>query len=494
MTDLAMIVAASAMSRPGSSRHHRGVKNRNQRSLLFATLVAASLPAPGAAHADAIDDLVTTELARSGAPGLSMAVVQGGRVVRVQGFGEANVEHGVPVHADTVFKTGAIGMPITAAAIMLLVEDGRMKLDEPVSRYLDGIPAKWSKVTVRHLLDHTSGIPATPNGDFRAEYTNAELLAIIAGQDINFAPGSRFRFSYANYIVLGMAIQQVTGEHWTTFVGKRLFAPLGMRTARGISEMAIVPNRAAGYEFRDGAMRNAEAISATANSTADGSLYLSALDYAAWGQALSIRGLLKKESWAVLDGAAKTADGATCGAAGGWFTEASGKERFLWQSGSWQGFQTYSLRYPARDLTVAVLANGETADVQAVARKLAAAVDPAVAGAPGAPLKGTDAAATARARALVEAIVAGKTERTAFVDFADLDYTELTNLYAGMLGGLGPIREFALFDKRSTCAETRYRYRARYDDAVMEVRLGLDAAGKVAMLDIVPVDAWSAPL
>lgn len=481
------------MSRGGRSRHHRRVKSQNQRSLVLATL-AAAMSAPGAAHADAIDDLVTAELSRSGAPGLSLAVVQGGRVVRVQGFGQANVEHGVPVHADTVFKTGAIGMPITAAAIMLLVEDGKMKLDDPVSRYLDGIPAKWSKVTVRHLLDHTSGIPATPNGDFRAEYTNAELLAIITGQDINFAPGSRLRFSYANYIVLGMAIEQVAGEHWTTFVARRLFAPLGMRTARGISEMAIVPHRAAGYEFRDGAMRNAEAISATANSTADGSLYLSALDYAAWGQALSNRGFLKQESWAVLDGAARTADGATCGAAGGWFSETSGKHGFLWQSGSWQGFQTYSLRYPARDLTVAVLANGETADVQAVARKLVAAVDPAVAGAPGAPLKGADAAATARARALAEAIAAGQSDKAAFVDFADLDYTELTNLYAGMLGDLGPIREFALFDKRSTCAETRFRYRARYDGAVMEVRLGLDAGGKVATLDIVPVNAWSASL
>lgn len=449
---------------------------------------------PTAGQADPVADLVLAELARSKTPGAAIVVVQDGQAARVQGFGQANIEHGVPVHPDTLFKTGATGMQLTAAAVMRLVEEGKLELDAPVSRYLSGAPAKWSRVTIRHLLDHTSGLPATPNGDFRADYTTAELLGIIAAQELNFPAGTRFRFSYAGYIVLGFVIEQVSGEHWSSYMARHLFAPLGMQTARGIDELAIIANRASGYEWRGGALRNAEWISPTANSTADGSLYLSALDYAAWATAMSRKRLLSASSWQALREPARIAGGSICAAVPGWFVGTAGRQAMLWQSGNWQGFQTFALRFPDKDLTVAVFANGERADVQSLARQIAALSAPSLDMTPATALADADPAETARAQALIEGIAAGRARASDFADFATLDFKELAELNAGVLGELGALLEFRLFDRRAHCGETAYRYRARYAQGMVELRLGLGSTGKVTSLDIVPLHDWTAPL
>ena len=446
------------------------------------------------AHADAIQDIAEAELERSGAPGLALAVVQGGRVVRVEGFGEANIEHGVRVHPDTLFKTGATGMPFTAALIMLLVEDGRIVLDRPLQEYLPGTPDKWAGVTIRHLLENTSGLPATPNGDFLAEYTRQEMLAILAEQDINFAPGTRYRFSYANYVVLGMVIEELTGKPWSEFARQRLFGPLGMATARGIDERAIIPNRAAGYEVRGGELRNAEWISAAANSTADGSLYLSALDFAAWGQALSHRSLLRDSSWDEMGRAIKIEDGAACTAVPGWFSEGSGRDAVRWQAGTWQGFQTYAYSYPQRDLSVFVLANGEAANAKDVARRIAASVDPSLPVVAARPVESAPSATTLHAQRLVADMTAGEARREDYADFADLDFRELTQMYGAMLDALGPLQSFALYEKREGCAETHYRYRTRHAEGLTEVRMGLGADGKITSLEIVPIGDLAEPL
>lgn len=471
-------------------RHIHGMNVYTSARLIFALLALG----PTAARADPVADLVQAEIARTKAPGIAIAVIEQGRITRIQGFGEANVEHHVPVHADTLFKTGATGMQFTAAAIMLLVEDGKIDLAAPITRYLAKAPATWSRVTIRQLLDHTSGLPATPNGDFRADYTNGQLLGIIAAQDLNFPAGSRWRFSYAGYIVLGFVIEQVSGEHWTRFMARRIFAPLGMHTARGIDEAAIIPNRAAGYEQREQVMRNAEWVSPTANSTADGSLYLSALDYAAWAQALSQHRVLSKSSWEALSQPARLSDGSTCAYVPGWSISRVGKTSTWSQSGSWQGFQTYTLRYPARDLTVAIYANGDAADTRHLAQAIAGLTDSTVASAPAKGLADTDPMATARARTLIDDIAAGRSKQSDFVDFAKLDFTESTVQYAGMLADLGPRTDFALFERPQQCGETSYRYRARYLKGVVEMRLGLNADGKITNLEIVPLSDWNEPL
>ncbi|MDF8333761.1 serine hydrolase domain-containing protein [Novosphingobium cyanobacteriorum] len=445
------------------------------------------------ASADTVDDLVAAERARANVPGIAVGVIDHGVIRRLQGYGLSNIETATPVGPDTLFKTGALGMQFTAAGILLLAEDGKVALDDPVRKYLPELPATWAPVTIRHLLNHTSGIPATPSGDFQKEYTEAELLGIIAGQQLNFRPGAHWRFSYAGYIVLGFVIRRVTRDHYATFLQKRVFAPTGMARARGIDELAVIPGRASGYELRDGAWRNAERISATANSTADGSLYLSALDYAAWAQALSRGRLLSPASWLQVAQPAALADAARCGYGAGWYLEGEGGGHSWSHGGSWQGFQTFAVRYPAEDLTVVVLANGETADVSSLARRIVATQRPGLAG-PATPMPDAPASLVAHVGTLLDGIAAGRVDRAHYVDFARVDLEEMVAQYAQLLAPLGARRELAVFGSGPGCGGVTWRLRARYDGGVVDIRLGQDAGGRVTSLDIVPLSAWDAPL
>lgn len=277
----------------------------------------------GGVRADAIDDYIHAEIARQHVPGLALAIMRNGQLLRVQSYGFANLELQVPVHPDTLFQTGAIGKQFTAAAVMLLVEDGKLRLDESIRKYLPDAPRSWAPITIRQLLNHTSGLPTNPNGDIRREYTDDEMLGGIYQRELIFTPGSRWNYSNNGYVTLGILVKKITGEAYADFLAKRLFAPLGMQTARQIDDRAIVPNRAAGYQFRNGALRNQEWVSYTANSTADGSLYLSALDYARWEAGVFGRKVLKPESWAAIAQPARLANGGTYPYGSGWFFERS---------------------------------------------------------------------------------------------------------------------------------------------------------------------------
>jgi CubicO group peptidase (beta-lactamase class C family) len=449
---------------------------------------------PGSLRADPIDDYVTAEMARQNVPGMAIAIMRNGHVVRAQGYGTANLEHSVPVHPDTLFKTGAVGMQFTAIGVMLLVEDGKVRLDDSIREYLPDTPRSWQPITVRQLLNHTSGLPATPNGDFRADYTEGELLAIISGQELNFPAGSRWRFSYADYIVLGFLIKKVSGEYYADFLTKRVFAPLGMRTAQAIDELAVIPNRAAGYELRDGELRNAEWVSPTANSTADGSLYLSALDYAAWEAALADRKILTPESWAEIARPARIASGRDYPYGFGWFQGPSAGQQTWRHSGSWQGFQTFMIHYLGDELTVVALANSDSGDPARIAHRVAAMMDPKFAQAPAVPINEREPDVTERLRNLLGRIAEGQTAYEDFAYFAKLDFTELMASHRALLNSMGSLRELALFAREERGDDRVYRYRARFDGGLLEVSLGYAPNGKIGSLDIIPIGEWDEPL
>lgn len=457
----------------------------------FALLVAIF---PTGARADAIDDYVQAQMARQHVPGLAIAIIQHGRIARTQGYGLANLELSVPVHPDTVFKSGAVGMQFTAAAVMLLVEDGKIGLDDPIRRFLPNAPQSWAPITIRHLLNHTSGLPATPNGEFRTDYTDDELLGIIYKQDLNFPAGLRWRFSYADYIVLGFIIRKVTGEPYTALLAKRIFAPLGMRTARPIDELAIVPNRAAGYEWRGGQLRNAEWVSPTANSTADGTLYLSALDCAAWATALSSRALLKPASWAAIAQPAQVSGGRSYPYGFGWFLEQKNGQEVWRHSGDWQGFRTSIIRYLDDDLTVVVLLNADSGDPDAIGRHVAAMIDPKVARPPGFPANDQKPRLGLRLRDLLQRVAAGTADYGDFAYVSKLDFTDMMAEDRTVLAALGQLREVALFDHGRSGDDTTYRYRARYDAGVVEIGLTYTRNGKIGGFDLTSVEDWNAPL
>src|ERR1700674_1005645 len=260
---------------------------------------------------DAVDDYIGAEMAKQYVPGLALLVSRGGKVIRAQGYGMANVELQVPVKPETIFQSGSVGKQFTATAVMMLVEEGKIHLDDPLTKYFPDAPASWKEVTVRELLSHTGGFGDYPEKfDFRKDWTEDEELKLIESIPLTYPPGTKWEYSNLGFVTLGILIHRVTGEFYGDFLQQRIFQPLGMKT-RIISEADIVPNRAAGYRLSKGELKNQEWVAPMVNTTADGSLYFSILDLAKWDAALYTEKLLKRSSFDQMWTPAKLKNGHT---------------------------------------------------------------------------------------------------------------------------------------------------------------------------------------
>ena len=313
-----------------------------------------------------VDALVGAEMREQRIPGLALAVLRDGKVVRAQGYGMANVELGVAVKPETIFQTGSVGKQFTAAAVMMLVEEGKVGLDDKLSKYLEGTPQAWKDVTVRNLLTHTSGIADYTNHEYtkagglinlRGDYTEEQLYQKLVQLPLNFETGTKWKYSNTGYVLLGFVIHKVTGKFYGDFLQERIFQPLGMSATRIISERDIVPNRASGYELAKGEIKNQEWVSATLNTTADGALYTNVLDLGKWDAALYTEKLLKRESFEEMWTPVKLKDGKTYPYGFGWFLNEANGHRLIEHDGAWQGFTMNISRYVDDRLTVIVMTN-----------------------------------------------------------------------------------------------------------------------------------------
>lgn len=336
--------------------------------LLAAAFSAVNMLCAAPVERDAVDTIVTAELALQKVPGATVAIVKHGKPIKVAGYGLANVEHGVPARRETVYQSGSVGKQFTAAAAMLLVNDGKLELDASVRRYLPDAPPAWQPVTVRHLLTHTSGLAdwnELSRTIERGDHTEDDLLAKLFTRKLDFAPGERFDYSNTGYTLLGILVSKVSGRFYGDVLRERLFAPLGMST-RIISEADIVPHRAAGYRFVDGRLKNQEWVSPSANSTGDGSLYLTVDDLIRWDAALYTDRPLSKATRELLWTPATTNDGKSTGYGFGWIIDDVDGHRRVGHPGEWQGFSTVIDRYLDDGLTVIVLMNAERSDDPAI--------------------------------------------------------------------------------------------------------------------------------
>jgi CubicO group peptidase (beta-lactamase class C family) len=342
--------------------------------LLF---VAAAVPQPPP-HLDAA---IRAEMARQRIPGVAVGVVRAGNVVAATGYGLANVEHDVAVTADTIFQSGSLGKMFTSAVVMLLVDDGALALSDPIAKFFPGAPAFWSTITLRHLLSHTSGIPEYTNGaiDLRRDYTEDDLAGMAYRLKPEFPAGEKWKYSNTGYVLLGIIVRKASGKFYGDLLAARIFEPLGMTTARVISEADIVPHRAAGYALVKGALKNQEWVSPSLNTTADGALYFSVKDLIAWDAGVRARRLLSAASWDAILSPGRLNDGKPHGYGFGWRIDTRGGQPLYQHGGSWQGFKSHYARFARGDLSVIVLANLRQAIPERIVDAVAAAIDPALA-------------------------------------------------------------------------------------------------------------------
>jgi CubicO group peptidase (beta-lactamase class C family) len=324
------------------------------------------------ATADRVSDFVNEYLKKNQIPGCAVMVRHDGKVVLCQGYGVSNVEDGVRVMPQTVFQSGSIGKQFTAMAIMMLIEEKKLALEDPISKYLD-VPENWSAIRVRHLLTHTSGLGDYPESfSLQRDYTEDELLKMITVQALAFGPGEKWSYSNLGYVTLGILIHKVSGEFWGDFLQQRVFAPVGMKHTRVVSEADIIPNRAAGYVLKNGALKNQQWVSPTVNNTADGSLYFNVEDLAKWDEALETRKLISRASYEQMWTPVKLSNGTTVPYGFGWgIAKTDSGHGVVEHGGAWQGFASYIVRYPDDRLTVAVLCNRAGASASYVAKRIA---------------------------------------------------------------------------------------------------------------------------
>jgi CubicO group peptidase (beta-lactamase class C family) len=215
--------------------------------------------------------------------------------------------------------------------------------------------------------------------DLRRDYTEDDLVREIAELPLDFRPGDRWSYSNSGYVMLGVLIGKVTGTFYGDLLRQKIFEPVGMTTARMISEADIVPNRAAGYRLVDGELKNQDWVSPSLNTTADGALYLTALDMAEWETALAKNELLEPESLRLMWTPVTLNDGSTADYGFGWDVTRMRGHRVIQHGGRWQGFRTHIARYIDSGLTVIVLANLSQANSARIAVGISGIYEPELA-------------------------------------------------------------------------------------------------------------------
>jgi CubicO group peptidase (beta-lactamase class C family) len=456
---------------------------------IAATVLAgcATAPAPStktSMHISAIDAVVAEEMAGQKIPGLAVAVVQRGQVVRATGHGLAHIEHSVPVTASTVFQTGSLAKQLTAVAVMLQVEDGKLDLDGSITRYLPGAPGAWKGITVRHLLTHTSGIPNYDDRtlDYRKDYSDEELADIAFGLPLVFPAGSRWRYSDIGYMLLGLIVHKASGQFYGDVLRDRVFAPLGMSSARVISEADIVMHRAAGYRLAGDALKNQDWVAPALNTTADGSLYLSLQDWLVWEQALRTRAVLRASSWDEVFTPVRLNSGKTFPHGFGWELHDGRGPASYRHEGSWQGFQAAYLHAIDADLTVIVLANLAQARPMHIAQRLAQIFTPELKRPEPVALAEQDPLLTARVQALLNATAAGALRESEFEHLEPGFFPAVPAAYREALAGLGPVQRIEMLERwergDDTVLSFRVSFRAVVGSKPFRVDLSVTPAGR----------------
>ena len=323
------------------------------------------LTAAVAVRADKVDDYLKAEMLKQHIPGVSLAVVKDGKIIKAEGYGLANLELNVPARPETVFKIGSVSKQFISAGILLLIQEGKISLDDSISKFLDGTPESWKPITVRHLLTHTSGIVReAPGFDPLKVQSDADVIKTAYSLPLRFAPGEKWEYCNVGYFSLAEIIRKVSGKPWGEYLSDALFKPLEMNSTRTTTMTDLVQDRANGYGWREGKYVNAAIYLALRPS---GAFLSNVLDLAKWDAALYAERVLKQPSREQMWTAVKLNGGTTYPYGFGWELDSVGGHRQIHHGGSLPGFRAELSRFVDDKLTVIVLTNSDNANPGTIA-------------------------------------------------------------------------------------------------------------------------------
>jgi CubicO group peptidase (beta-lactamase class C family) len=325
-------------------------------------------PTADAATAAAVDSMFAA-FTGDGVPGASIVIARNGRVLLARGYGMADLEAHVPADARTNYRLASVTKAFTAMAILTHVRDGRLSLDDEVRAILPELPAYTSGVKVRHLLTHSSGMPAYEDLMLDSETEQVhdrDMFRLLARTDtMYFKPDTRYRYSNTGYSLLALIVERKSGMTFSDFLARRIFEPLGMTgTVAHTDGVTTVARRAYGYSQRGGEWRRTDQ-STTSAVLGDGGVYSSVTDLLKWDRALRTSAFARPDGPAFPDGAGHSY-------AFGWFHDTFEGHRREWHQGETRGFNNIFHRYPDDDLTIIILTNRNDSEPWKIADRIAA--------------------------------------------------------------------------------------------------------------------------
>ncbi len=433
------------------------------RWMAAAAFVSAGLHS-AVSDADAIDGYVERIRRIYRAPAIVLGVIKNGVLTETRAWGQVNVELGVKAGANHVFEIGSISKQFTAYGILILKEEGKLELDSPVGRYVDGLPEDWAGVTLHRLLTHTSGLPdfeeALGYGIYRETPTDDEFLARITKLTIEFRPGERWSYSNTNYWLLARVIERCSGLPYADFMQRRIFVPLGMTATRSALPREVLPGRASGYERRNNRLENHEAIQPSTGRGL-GDIATTVADMARWEREQLSPRLVSAATAELARVPVKLNSGEESPYGYGWFTGKILRFSTLHHDGQTAGFVASYLRVPERGLAVIVLCNEYGGPATPIAEYVAGQVDSALRKPRPQPIPDHDPALTRRIVAILvtahRAPTAWQSDWFGFEEWARVS-PGLSSI-AEFYGALGRVRRVTLVGREDGHGQITARYR-----------------------------------
>lgn len=328
------------------------------------TLLLLAFLASPPARADALDSAIHRALAASHIPGAAVAVVRHGKIVKLGGYGLAHVEDGARVTTATRFEIASISKTFIGAAVRLLADEGKLDLEDPLSRYVEDVPESWKPMRLRHLLAMSSGLPEDwsliPWTDVPMDRDDVSMLAEFRRLKLLSPVGTAWHYSGPGYAMLAMVVSQVSGMPFPTFVAERLLRPAGMTETTYNDPVAVVPGRAEGYRLAaDGrTLLRGFHVAPYMHARPDTGMLSTARDLARWVVALE-SGKIVRDPERLFTPFTSDDGRRDLGYGYGWMTGIRGGRRVVFHTGGFRtGFKSLLVRFPDDDTTIALTSNG----------------------------------------------------------------------------------------------------------------------------------------
>lgn len=460
----------------------------------FMLFMAIALPclSVNAQINEQVDKYIAGQMSKYHIPGLSLAVVKDQQIIYQKGYGLANVELSVPAKEESIYMIGSITKNFTASAIMLLAEEGKISLDNPIQGYLGDVQDVPASVTVKNLLTHTSGIVdyTTIAGSIlfaRLDRTPREVVKPALALPLHFTPGEKYEYSNTNYILLGMIIERVAKKNYGQLLFEEFFQPLDMKATRVNNRVDIINNRVSGYNWWENKLHNSD-YSSPSNSWSSGGIVSNVTDLAKWDIALRTGKVLKPETMKLMLTPMKLANNQEIKYGLGNELIDDRGHRVGGHNGEIFGFNTSFSRYIDDNITVIVLCNVGDVPGEIFARHIAGLYI-------GLPetsfskegIEDKEPATTKMLKDVVLQAGKGEVNEDLFTKQAQNDLVPLIKR-AGpeLMGAMGALKSFILVEKKEEGELRTYIYRAVLENNVLIWTFQLTKDNKIAAIEPKP--------